>query len=118
MSVTLPDSRALLRLALAYSLLQGAVFGITLLLSAFGREGGRVASGGFLIVLISYFGEAIGRLWNKAAFIRPWTLHEYFPPHDILVRGLGIAKPAVVLGSVLSASLALAWARFRTRDVP
>ena len=108
----------LLRLALAYSLLQGAVFGITLLLSAFGREGGRVASGGFLIVLISYFGEAIGRLWNKAAFIRPWTLHEYFPPHDILVRGLGIAKPAVVLGSVLAASLALAWARFRTRDVP
>ncbi len=108
----------LLRLALAYALLQGAVFGLTLLLSAFGREGGRVASGGFLIVLVSYFGEAIGRLWGRAAFIRPWTLHDYFPPNDILVRGLGIARPAAVLGSVLALSLLLAWARFRTRDVP
>ena len=108
----------LLRLGLAYALLQGAVFGIALLLSAFGREGGRVASGGFLIVLISYFGEAMGRLWNKAAFIRPWTLHEYFPPHDILVRGLGIGRPAAVLGSVLAVSLLLSWARFRIRDVP
>jgi ABC-type transport system involved in multi-copper enzyme maturation permease subunit len=108
----------LLRLALAYGLLQGAFFGITLLFSVFGREGGRVASGGFLIVLISYFGEAIGRLWSKAAFIKPWTLHQYFPAHDILVRGIGIGQPALVLGGVMAASLALAWARFRTRDVP
>jgi len=108
----------LLRLALVYALLQGACFGITLLLSAFGREGGRVASGGFLIVLISYFGEAIGRLWSKAAFIRPWTLHEYFPPQEILVREAGIGRPVAVLGSVLALSLILAWARFRTRDVP
>src|SRR5262245_23994751 len=109
---------SLLRLALDYALLLGAIFGITLVLSAFGREGGRVASAGFLIVLVSYFGEAIGRLWNRAAFIRPWTLHEYFAPNDILVRGVGIARLAAVLGSVLAASLVLTWARFRSRDVP
>jgi hypothetical protein len=45
-------------------------------------------------------------------------MHEYYSPHDILVRGAGIGRPAAVLGSVLALSLALAWARFRTRDVP
>jgi ABC-type transport system involved in multi-copper enzyme maturation permease subunit len=108
----------LLRLALGFAMLQGAVYGITLLLSVLGREGGRVASAGFLIVLVSFFGEAIGRLWSRASFIKPWTLHEYFAPHDILVRGAGIARPTVVLGGVLVLSLAVAWARFRTRDVP
>ena len=55
----------LLRLALAYSLLQGAVFGITLLLSAFGREGGRVASGGFSPV------QRFGRLPTMPSSV--WT---------------------------------------------
>lgn len=108
----------LFRLALGYGLLQGACFGITMALSAFGREGGRVASGAFLIVLLSYFGEAIGRLWDRASFVQPWTLHEYFSPHEILVRGAGIGRPAAVLGGVLALSLTLAWARFRSRDVP
>jgi hypothetical protein len=34
------------------------------------------------------------------------------------VGGVGIARPAAVLGGVLALSLVLAWARFRTRDVP
>jgi len=109
---------ALVRLGGDYLLLQCAWFGITLLFSAFGREGGRVASAGFLVALASYIVQVIGQLWERAAFLAPYTLQHYFQPQDILVKGEGIAKPAAVLLGVALVTTAAAWWRFRRRDLP
>jgi len=109
---------ALLRLAGNYAALQAAVYGITLLVSSFGREAGPVSSTGYLLVVLSYFAEAIGRIWSRAAWILPWTLHDYFRPQTILVDQGGILRPLAVLGAVALAGASLAWARFRTRDLP
>lgn len=109
---------ALGRLGLGYFLLQGAWYGITLLLSAFGREGGRVASVGFLIALTSYIANVIGALWQRAAFILPWTLHDYFSPRNLLMKGASMARPMAVLLVVMVASVVLAGWRFRQRDLP
>lgn len=109
---------ALARLALNYAALHAAVFGVTLWLSAAAREGARVASAGFLIVLVSYFAQVIGRLWDRASFVLPWTLHDYFAPREILVEGAGVARPVAILAAVSAAGLALAWARFRAKDLP
>ena len=109
---------ALARLGADYLLLQCAWFGITLLFSAFGREGGRVASAGFLVALASYIVQVIGQLWARAAFLAPYTLQHYFQPQDILVKGAGIAKPAGVLLGVALVTTAAAWWRFRSRDLP
>jgi ABC-type transport system involved in multi-copper enzyme maturation permease subunit len=108
----------LLALATDYALLMIAAFGITMLFSAWGREGGRVASAGFAIVLLSYFAQAIGRLWTRAAWILPWTLHDSFVPQKILVEHAAAGRQLAVLGSVAIVALGLAWARFRTRDLP
>lgn len=109
---------SLARLALGYTVLQAASYGITLLFSVSGREGGRVASAGFLVVVASYFAQAIGRLWSDAAFVLPWTLHHYFSPQAILVEHAAVARPLAVLGGVLAATLALAFWGFRRRDLP
>jgi ABC-2 type transport system permease protein len=109
---------ALMRLGWDYLLLQCAWFGITLLFSVFGREGGRVASAGFLVALASYIVQVIGQLWERAAFLAPYTLQHYFQPQDILVKGEGIAKPVAVLLGVALVTTAAAWWRFRTRDLP
>jgi ABC-2 type transport system permease protein len=109
---------ALVRLGADYLLLQCAWFGITLLFSAFGREGGRVASAGFLVALASYIVQVIGQLWERAAFLAPYTLQHYYQPQDILVKGEGIAKPAGVLLGVALVTTAAAWWRFRRRDLP
>jgi ABC-type transport system involved in multi-copper enzyme maturation permease subunit len=109
---------ALVRLGWDYLLLQCAWFGITLLFSAFGREGGRVASAGFLVALASYIVQVIGQLWDRAAFLAPYTLQHYYQPQDILVKGEGIAKPVGVLLGVALMTTAAAWWRFRTRDLP
>ena len=109
---------ALARLGVDYLLLQCAWFGITLLLSAFGREGGRVASAGFLVALASYIVQVIGQLWERAAFLAPYTLQHYLRPQEILVKGAGVAEPAAVLLAVTLVSALAAWLRFRRRDLP
>lgn len=108
----------LLALGADFAMLMIAAFGITLLASAFGREGGAAARIGFGIVLLSYFAQAIGKLWTKAAWILPWTLHDAFVPQKILVEHGSVGRPLAVLASVAIVTLVVAWARFRTRDLP
>jgi ABC-2 type transport system permease protein len=109
---------ALLRLGLGFLLLQAAWFGVALLVSAFAREGGRVASIVFLVALASYLANVIGHLLEHAAFILPWTLSHYFSPQDILVEGRGQVRPELTLAAVGLAGVVLAWLRFRRRDLP
>lgn len=105
-------------LGLDYLLLQFTWFGITLLISAWGREGGRVAAIGFLVALVSYFAQVIGQLWERASFVLPFTLHDYFSPRDLIVEGASVVRPALVLLAVSVACVCAAWWRFATRDLP
>jgi ABC-2 type transport system permease protein len=108
----------LLKLGANLLALDAAIFGITLLVSAFSREGGRVATVGFLIALTSYLAQVIGSLWEPAAFVLPFTLHHYFSPRDLLVAGTSPARPVAVLVGVMAAGVAAGWGRFRRRDLP
>jgi ABC-type transport system involved in multi-copper enzyme maturation permease subunit len=99
-------------------LLQLAIYGLTLLASAVGREAGRVALFGVLVAVLSYLVNAIATLWPRAAFARPASLHAYFEPRELLVDGRLAAHSALVLGGVALAALALAWRRFGRRDLP
>jgi ABC-type transport system involved in multi-copper enzyme maturation permease subunit len=105
-------------LGIDYLLLQFAWFAVTLLFSAWGREGGRVAAIGFLVALVSYFAQVIGQLWEHAAFVLPYTLHDYFSPRDLLVDGTSVLQPALVLLAVSVVGVGTAAWRFATRDLP
>jgi len=109
---------ALAGLGLDYLALQVALFGLTLMFSAFGREGGRVALLGFLCALLSYLVHVIGTMWDPWKQAVPWTLHAYYVPRDILVSGAGVGRPVGILLGIAVASLALAWWRFGRRDLP
>jgi len=109
---------ALLTLALDFFLLQSAWYGIALAFSSYGHEGGRVAGIGFLLAVVSFFAQAIGRLWSAAAFVLPWTLHHYFSPQTILVENGSPWRLFLMLFAVTSAGIALAAWRFRRRDLP
>lgn len=108
----------LLRFAIDYLLFQAAWFALALLLSAWGREAGRVGLLTFLLAIVSYLVNVIGSMWAAWKPLVPWTLHAYFTPQEILVQGSGIAKPAAVLLGVVLVGLAGAWLRFRRRDLP
>lgn len=112
------EVRTLLELAFNFFLLQSAWFGITLAFSVFGRESGRVASAAFFLALISYLVQAIGRLWPAAAFLLPYSLHNYYSPQAMLVESRPMGKSLLVLFSVLVLSVGFAAWRFQRRDIP
>ena len=116
--VDLGGAGGLLRLAGMFFLLQAAWFGATLAASAFGREGGRAAGIGFLLAVVSYLGQAVGKLLPSAAFILPYCLHDYYEPRAILLNGAVAGKSLAVLLGVAVAGLAVAFARFLRRDIP
>jgi ABC-2 type transport system permease protein len=99
-------------------LLMLAIFSLTLLISCFGRESGRVGGLAVLLTLISYVIGVVSNLWSKAAFLRPYSLHDYYEPRDILAHDHLATSSVVLLALVSFLALAAAFTRFRTRDLP
>ena len=110
--------RALAHLAANFFLLQAAWFGVTMVVSVFGREAGRVAFTGFLIALLSYLVQVVARMWPAAAFLLPYAPNGYYDPRVILKTGALPARSVAVLGGLAAISAALALGRFRRRDIP
>jgi ABC-2 type transport system permease protein len=108
----------LLRLLANAFLLQMSWYSLTLLLSSFGRETGRVAILGMFIAIISFLDNLIAALWNKAVFMKPYSLHSYYDPRVILVDGHLATASVVVLAVFTLAATSGAFARFLTRDLP
>jgi ABC-2 type transport system permease protein len=106
------------RLTMNLVLLQGALYAITLLLSAFGRENGQVALGGVLLAVMSYLIEVISSMWSKAAFLHPYALHSYYNPREILTQGHLPAASVPVLVAFIMCTGTAAFVRFRRRDLP
>jgi ABC-2 type transport system permease protein len=99
-------------------LLQISFFALTLLFSSFGREAGRVASLSVLVAIVSFLINVLATMWNKAAFLKPYSLHSYYEPRAILVDGHLAASSVMVLGMFAVLATTAAFARFLTRDLP
>jgi len=99
-------------------LLQLAIYAVTLLASAYGREAGRVALVGVLVAVISYLVNAVATLWSKAEFLKPYSLHHYFDPREVLVNGHLSTTAAITLALLTATTVALAFSRFARRDLP
>ncbi len=108
----------LILLAVNFFLLQAAWFGVTLLVSVFGREAGRVAFTGFLITLLSYLAQVIAQIWPRAAFLRPYSPNAYYDPRVIIKTGALPFKSVAVLAGIAVVGAALSLWRFRQRDIP
>jgi ABC-type transport system involved in multi-copper enzyme maturation permease subunit len=108
----------LLRLLLNFALLQTAIFGVTLLASAHGREAGRAAIIGVLVTVASYFLGAFATWWPKLAPLGPYSLHTYYDPRAILVGGELSQLALVVLSACSVLTILLAFQGFGRRDLP
>lgn len=98
--------------------LQIAIYGVTLLLSATAREGGRVVTVALLFVLISYLLQAVARLWPVIQFMLNYTIFEYYSPQQIVVSNLSPWRNMLILLGVGLVSGGLGWWKFMRRDIP
>ncbi len=66
-----------------------AVSGITMAVSAFGRQRGKVLGLAVLIALVQFLINVIGQLWTPMEPLRPFTAFYYFQPQGIILRAGG-----------------------------
>ena len=99
-------------------LLQLAIYALTLLASAFGRESGRVALVGVLVAVLSFLVNAVATLWSKAEFAKPYSLHTYYDPRQVLVNGDLAPSSVAILAAVVAIATTAAFVRFSRRDLP
>ena len=99
-------------------LLQLAIYAFTLAASALGREGGRVALAGVLFAVLSFLVNAVATLWSKAQFAKPYSLHAYFEPRELLTQGHLAASSVAVLATFSVIAVAVAFTCFARRDLP
>jgi len=98
--------------------LQSAWFGISLAASSFSREGGRVAVLVFIIALVLYVINVIGKLLPTAEGLLPYSLWTYYSPQMILVNGTFETKSVLVLAGTFIVSVGLGAWYFQRRDIP
>lgn len=108
----------LMQLALNFFLLHAAWFGLALLLSVLARESRRVSGPIFLLLLVSYILQTLGKLWTPAAALLPFSLFNYYAPLEILVLNFLAAKSLGVLAGVFVLSIGVSLWQFQRRDLP
>ena len=98
--------------------LQLAIYALTLAASAAGREAGRAALVGVLFTVLSFLVNVIAALWDKASFAKPWSLHAYYDPREILTQGHLPASSVLILAVFSAVAMTAAFVRFLRRDLP
>ena len=108
-----------------------ALSGVTMLISACGRNRWRAIGWASLMAVVMFIGNVVGQLWESASAVRPFTVFFYYQPQKIWLSGNWLANlneawpgadvpvPMVaVLFAVGAGGYLLALRVFTRRDLP
>lgn len=90
----------------------------TLLISSFGKEGGKVGTSGAAITLIFYLVQFLSSMWEALSFLKPFNIFYYYLPQKLMYGERAFAFNATVLTLLISICLTAAIIQFNRRDVP
>ncbi|MDT8318446.1 MAG: ABC transporter permease subunit [bacterium] len=90
----------------------------TLLISSFGKEGGKVGTEAAAITLIFYLVHFLSSLWDALSFLKPFNIFYYYLPQELMYGEGSFAFNAAVLTVLISICLTTAIIQFNRRDVP
>lgn len=109
----------------ALAALMFALSGLTMLVSACGRNRWRAIGAATLVGVVMFVANVVGQLWDDAAFVRPATVFYYYQPQRVWLRadwlvevGGGRVPGAGVLAAVGAAGYLAALRVFTRRDLP
>lgn len=90
----------------------------TLLISSFGKEGGKVGTSGAAVTLIFYLVQFLSSIWEALSFLKPFNIFYYYLPQKLMFGERAFVFNAAVLALLISTCLAAAIIQFNRRDVP
>ncbi len=104
-------------------LLEFAISGLTMWLSAAGRFRWRVLGAAVILALVQFLINLIGQLWEPAVVLRPFTVFYYYQPQPLILNADWYQQGKVwlhmgVLGGVATVGYGMAFWTFCRRDLP
>ncbi len=69
-----------------------ALSGVTMLISACGRNRWRAIGWASLMAVVMFIGNVVGQLWESASVVRPFTVFFYYQPQKIWLHGNWLAN--------------------------
>ena len=90
----------------------------TLLISSFGKEGGKAGTSGAGITLIFYLVHFLSSMLEALSFLKPFNIFYYYLPQKLMYGEGSFPFNASVLTVFISICLTTAIIQFNRRDVP
>jgi len=90
----------------------------TFLISAYSREGSKVALRAAGITLFFYFLNYIAQIWSEANFLKPLSIFYYYEPQKIMMEQADLAKNLTVLSFLTLFLMIPTIFKINKRDIP
>ena len=90
----------------------------TLLMSTFGKEGGKTGIRSAAITLTFYVTHFLSSMWRPASFLKPMNIFHYYQPQKLMFGGRSVVVNAIVLSIATAICLTAAIYQFKRRDIP
>lgn len=99
-------------------MLMFAIGSYTLLISSYGREGGKAAMRSAGLTWVFYFVNVLVVMWPTVGFLEPFTVFHYHRPAQIMLDASDWGRDMLVLLGLALATGTLAIRQIGRRDVP
>lgn len=90
----------------------------TFLISAYSKEGSKVALRAAGITLFFYFLNYIAQIWSAANFLKPFSIFYYYEPQKIMMEQADLAENLIILCSFTLLLMIPAILKINRRDIP
>jgi ABC-2 type transport system permease protein len=108
----------LLKIGLNLWLLTILIFSYTILITVFGKMGGKAANVSAIITLVFYLLFFVAQLWDDLEFIRPFNIFYYFEPQKLMMGQGSFILDILVLGALIVMCTLASLRQFGRRDIP
>lgn len=90
----------------------------TFLISAYSREGSKVALQAAGVTLFFYFLNSIAKIWSTASFLKPYSIFYYYEPQNVMMGDANLGRDLTVLGLITILLMIPAVYKINRRDIP
>lgn len=113
----LPFSKILL-IGINLAVLMGCINVYTFLISAYSREGSKVALRAAGITLLFYFLNYIATIWSTVSFLKPFSIFNYYQPQKLMLGETNLGMNLISLSLLTLFLIIPTIYKINRRDIP